>query len=165
MLTTDLTVIGVDKILRELNAFDKEAQKVLRRDIREAVGIVRDEAAGYLPDRVLTNYGRWIARKDGRDLSWDAGSARAGLKARSSLKRSEGLYRVQGAVVNTSPITAIFALAGSGAGNSQMGLRIRAQYSSRLYPRALGPAWHRHVDRVRVLIEDAIVKAAAAVGR
>ena len=165
MLNTDLTVVGVDKILRELNAFDKDAQSALRREIRDAVGIVRDEAAGYLPDRVLTNYGRWIAKKDGRDLSWDAGSARAGLKARSSLKRSEGFYRVSGAVVNKSPITAIFALAGSGSGNSLMGQRIRARYSSSMYPRALGPAWHRHVDRVRSLIEDAIVKAAAAIGR
>ena len=164
MLKTDLTVVGVDKLLRELNAFDKDAQKVLRRDIRDAVDVIRDEAASSLPDQVLRNYGRWIAKKDGRDLSWQVGSARSGLKKSASLKKSGGVYGVTGLVVNKSPITAIFAVAGSRS-SSPFSTKIRQRYGSGPWPRALGPSWRNNVDKVRNLIEDAIVKAADAIGR
>lgn len=163
MLTTQLTVTNVDLILREINAFDKEAQSTLRREIKDAVNVIKSEASGQFPDLALSKWGPW--NQDGRDLSYSGFAVTPTLRARSSLKRVNGLYRARGSVVVKSPGGAIWSLAGSSTTDAPFVRNIRDKYQSKSWPRALGPAWNRNIDKVRQAIADAITKAASAVGR
>lgn len=166
MLAMDLNVKNVDLILREINAFDKDAQKTLRTEIREATNVITETSRGLIPSYdPLSGWGRWIEKKSGRDLSWDSARVKSGIKSSVSLKRIGGLYGVMGITRNATPVGAIFVIAGSRTRQGRFTPELNRRFGSGPWPRALGRAWTMHVDTVRARIADAIVKAAAAVGR
>lgn len=180
------TAQGVDLVIRELNAFNRDALKILYKEVGAAIKIMRATAQSKAPQQVLrgtrrdaagpdsgarpaSGWGKWIEAKSGRDLSWDSGKVRSGMRQRVSTKKnSRGLMEVRGIIENKTPQGAIFSLAGSRNPNNSSftkGIIARYGHGDGIYPRMMTPAWRQHIDQVRVDVQQAIEKAAAGVGR
>lgn len=174
-----VSVEGVDLLVRELRAFDREALRELYEGTTKAMQQMRDDARSRVPGKVLfghrqdgsmsPGYGVWRERKSGRDLAWSSTLVQSGLKAKSTIKKSRavgGLNQVQGLVQNTTAQGAIFGLAGSrNPSDSSFTREVIFKHGRGPYPRLLGPAWSAHVDQARDDIRDAIRRAADKVGR
>lgn len=174
-----LSVEGVDRLVRELRVFDREALRELYQGTTKAMERMSDDARGRVPGQVLfghrqdgsigPGYGVWRERKSGRDLAWSSTLVQSGLKKKSSIKKSRavgGLNQVQGLVQNTTAQGAIFMLAGSrNPSDSSFTREVITRAGRGPWPRLLGPAWSAHVDQARDDIGDAIRRAADKVGR
>lgn len=167
-------VVGAAKKLEQIYRFDKELWKEIQAGTKKAVeGIVQDGRANYPSDNALTNWGKWIASKSGRDLGFDASSARSGVKSRFRSKNVRGVRLVRGQVYNSNPAGSIFLLAGS---QNKTGHRFndiinkerggeRGNKGDGTWPRALGPAWTKNVDAARDEIARVVQAAIAKVNR
>jgi hypothetical protein len=177
---------GVDLVIRELHAFNRDALKILYKEVGAAIKIMRATAQSKAPQQVLSGtrrdalgpdsgarpaagWGKWIEAKSGRDLSWNAGKVRSGMRQRvSTAKTARGLMEVRGIIENKSAQGAIFSLAGSrNPNNSTFTREIIRRYGhgDGIYPRMMTPAWRQHIDQVRAEVQQAIEKAAVGVGR
>jgi hypothetical protein len=112
-------VEGAAAKIEALFRFDKTLWRAMQRDIREVSETVAADARNRVPTQGLygrsgtsSGWGRWISGT--RDLSFDQGSVRGGIKARSRSRSKGGGFReVVGRVDMMSPAGAIFALVGS----------------------------------------------------
>jgi hypothetical protein len=157
--TFDVKTQGVDQLLNRLSAFDKDAYKALRTDIKSAADLIGSSARGLLPgDFVVSGWGPWGQGQKDYLGAWARASVKPGMRT-----RQVGRDRyVMGVVRMTNPGAVVFAMLGSKDG-SRLATEVAARYGS-TYPRAMGPAWVMHVDKAREAIQDAINKAAAKVG-
>lgn len=175
-----LSVQGVDKMVRELRAFDRDALRELYAGVRKSMESMRDDARKLTPGGKILNgnrrdgsigpgYGVWRERKSGRDLSWSSSMVQSKIQSKASIKKSRGmggLNEVRGSVENQSAQGAIFALAGSrNPSGSSFTREVTAKYGRGPWPRMLGPAWRQNVDQARDDIAQAIETAARKVGR
>ena len=180
------TAQGVDLVIKELHAFNRDALRTLYKEVGSAIKVMRATAQSKAPQQVLrgtrrdelgpdsgaraaVGWGRWIEAKSGRDLSWDVGKVRSNMRQRvKTSKSSSGLMGVRGIIENKSAQGAIFSLAGSrNPNNSTFTKAIVKRYGDGdgIFPRMMTPAWRQHIDEARADIQRAIEKAAAGVGR
>lgn len=174
-----VTVERADRIIRELRAFDRDALRELYQETTKAMESMRDDARSRVPAQVLfghrqdgsvgPGYGVWTERKSGRDLSWSSSLVRSGLKSKVSIRKARemgGVHTVKGTVQNQTAQGAIFSLAGSrNPSGSSFTREVNLRHTRGPWPRLLGPAWTKNVDKVREDIAQAIENAAAKVGR
>lgn len=154
---------GADLLIRELMAFDKDALNVLRREVRAAGNVmaedVRSNFRGIGP--ALTNWGPW----EGGRLDFRGSEVASGIKVRTSTStESRNVKTMRAAVINTSPAGAVFMMAGSRSDEGAFIKNLVGKYSWP-YARFMTTAYRTHIDQVRERIEQALQKAAAAVGR
>lgn len=160
----------IDAIMR----FDKEAWKAIQKGVKEATAAISKDAESRVPPMGLvgmrrgTGWGKWIASRDGRDLSYRRGDFKFKTRFRSRLQA--GFREVEGrAELSTnSPAAAIFLLAGSqNASGHPFNRNINRQTGTRqgarnvgMWPRLLTPAYHAKAPEaaktIGMLIEKAV---------
>lgn len=160
-------VTGSAAKIDALFRFDKDVWKGIQKGVKEAAESVAADARSRVPSYGLGTtsgsggWGGWIAKKDGRDLSYDQGNMRKNIKTRFKSQMKSGVRVVKGQAVNNSPAAAIYMLAGS---KNKSGHRfnsvIKRQHGSGPWPRAMTPAYYakgpeasREIGR---LIEQAV---------
>lgn len=167
-------VTGLRKVYDSLNEWDRRSARVIDRMITDAGRDVVRSARSIAPNRnPVSNWGRWIEAKRGRDLSFDAGTASSGFKTRKNNYRRRGIKAgIAWEVVQTNPAGAIFELMGNKSRQStpsgdHLKDMINARYKGtapRTRPRTLIPAYYSVVtdalrDRIRQTIIDEARKA------
>lgn len=112
MAQSNVRIDNVRETRRVMGKFAPEVKKALDKANREAGKPMLNLAKAQFVDQPMTNWGRWIAAKDGRDLSWSQGEAVKGvkIKQRGRAKRSpwSGVLQIR----NESAVGAIFEMAG-----------------------------------------------------
>jgi len=156
--TFDVKTQGVDQLINRLMGFEKDAYKILRKDIKTAADLIGSSARGLLPsDYVVSGWGPWGAGQKDYLGSWARSSVKPGVRTR----QVGGNRYVAGVVRMTNPGAVTYALIGK-KDQSPLAREVVARYGDS-YPRALGPAWTLHVERARNQIQAAIDAAAAKV--
>jgi hypothetical protein len=167
----------IDAIFR----FDKDAWKVMQKEVRSAGGEVQSHAQSLMPSSGLSGWGPWIESSRSKDLTYTGGQVkRIGVSVRS--KQVQGLRRVKAKVGFSSgnAAGAIFGLAGSVSGtkspfiqssinfkeamNRKHGGSISSR-NARIWPRALTPAYYAKGPRARERIGAAIERMVSNVNR
>lgn len=169
-----IQAVGAARKIEQIFRFDKDLWKEIQDGTKKAVeGIVQDGRSNYPSDNALSNWGKWIAKSSGRDLSFNPSSARSGIKSKFRSSNRQGFRQVRGQVVNSNPAGSIYLLAGSrnesGAFfndviNRKHGGKI-GRPKDGTWPRALGPAWTKNVDVAREAISKVVQDAVAKVNR
>lgn len=174
-----ISVQGADQVIRELRVFDRDALSILYKEIRKSMEAMRDDARARTPVEVLfghrqdgtmsKGWGSWTEKKSGRNLGWSSTLVKSGLKTKASIRKSRGLGGLQearGIVENTTAQGAIFSLAGSrNPNNSSFTREVLLKHGRGPYPRMLGPAWTKNIEKARADVRDALLRAADKVGR
>lgn len=162
---------GAGPLVNRLSRFDKDAYKILQREVRAAANEVKDEAARLLPTgNALSNWGAWSVGtgRNGqvgavtllagtRDLGYDEAKVRGSLKTQVR-KTKTGIV---GKVILGDAAGAIFSTAG-GRTSSTFTRNLIGKHGS-TYPRALGPAWASKGPAAGDRIDRAIEAAAATI--
>jgi hypothetical protein len=154
---------------------DKELWSEMQKQVRQAADMIAADARTRVPSSGLyssrpgfTGWGKWIAARGGRVLSYDSGEIRSGIKARSRSRNRGGFREMRGQVDITTPAGAIFALAGSQnrSGhpfNTSINRQQGGSTSSRgnqFWPRLLTPARYAKggevAERIARIVEDGV---------
>ena len=157
-----IRVKGLDKTLRALKVIDPEAMKALRKGFREVANPILDKTKRHTPMRPLSGYGDWSeSRGRGRNLDWDPGKVRTGMRAQVQVTRRQGRMRL----VSNNPAAAIFENAGSK--NDQAQTNPRYVNQSRAFNRGINA---RFGEAPRLLVrtwkqEKGIKQTYTAVGK
>lgn len=186
-MTYRVEVDGLALTLKRLRDFDEVAYRDLISGIEDAMGDIADDAKQAFPSgNALGNWGGWsndnvvrrsrsgavirqTMRKAARDLSYDGGRVRSKVQQRVARKYRRGaMVGAVAQVVQTDAAGAIFALAGSKNEGNPFAVGGSATFTQNMndkhldgpWPRAMGPAWTRNVDKARRVISD-LVNAAA----
>jgi len=160
-------VTGAAAKIDALFRFDKDVWKGIQRGVKEATESVAADARNRVPSYGVGGtsgtggWGGWIAKKDGRDLSYDQASIRKNVKTRFKSQMKSGVRVVKGQAINNSPAGAIYMLAGSkNKSRHRFNTVINRQHAKGPWPRAMTPAYYakgpqasREIGR---LIEQAI---------
>jgi len=160
-------VIGAAAKIDALFRFDKDVWKGIQKGVKDAAESVAADARSRFPSYGLGGtsgtggWGGWIAKKDGRDLSFNQAKMRKGVKNKFKSQMKSGVRVVKGQAVNTTPAAAIYMLAGS---QNRSGHRfnnvINTQHGSGPWPRAMTPAYYakgpQAAKDIGHLIEQAI---------
>jgi hypothetical protein len=166
-LGMQVKVTGAAAKIDALFRFDKDVWKGIQRGVKEATESVAADARNRVPSYGVGGtsgtggWGGWIAKKDGRDLSYDQASIRKNVKTRFKSQMKSGVRVVKGQAINNSPAGAIYMLAGSkNKSNHRFNGVIKRQHGTGPWPRAMTPAYYakgpeasREIGR---LIEQAI---------
>lgn len=112
MTQPNVIIENVKETRRALTKFAPEVKKALDKANREAGKPMLNLAKGQFVDQPMTNWGQWVAAKDGRNLSWSKADTIKGIKIkqRGRARRSpwSGVLQIR----NESAIGAIFERAG-----------------------------------------------------
>jgi hypothetical protein len=157
--TFDVKTQGVDQLVNRLMGFEKDAYRALKTDIKSAADLIGASARSLLPgDYVVSGWGPWGAGQKDYLGSWASSSVKPGFRTRQIGRQRY----VMGVVRMTNPGAVTYALLGN-KDNSRLASEVAGRWGAS-YPRAMGPAWHLHVDKAREAIQDAVNAAAAKVG-
>lgn len=173
----DVNVENVGPLVNRLQKFDKDVYRILQREIKEAAGLVANDARSRVPSgNALRNYGPWnqttgssgsrgaIQMTTGsRDLGFDGSQVRSSIKpsVRATRRRGRGVTGIEGRVVMKDAGGSIWSLAGSRS-SSPFAMAL-ARYGTSLWPRALTPALYAKGPQAAEKIDAAIQRAADAV--
>ena len=168
-MAAKVQVVGAARKIEQINRFDKELWKEIQRGVRDALGSLVSDAKSSYPDTGLTNWGQWTAGS--RDLSYQAGAVRAGVRPAFRSKNVSGVRLISGNVSNRNPAGAIFGLAGSRDRTGHpFNTNINNSHGSGgrgsgVWPRVLTPAWTRNVEQARRDIAKVVEAAIDQVNR
>jgi hypothetical protein len=148
-LIVKVKVEGAAAKIDALFKFDKDVWKGIQKGVKDAANEVVTDAQRRIPSYGVSGtsgtggWGGWIAKKDGRDLSFDQGKIRKNIKPRFKSQMKSGVRVVKGQAVNMSPAGAIYMLAGSqNRSRHRFNTVINRQHSSGPWPRAMTPAYY-----------------------
>lgn len=158
-----LAVDGVGPFINRIEKFDKDISKELKAQIRKAAGPAMREARNSYPSVGLTNWGAWYDSGRKRDLSYQIGEVRKGIRLRQSKIKDRAMRsKVVGfgyTITQVNPGGAIIELAGKKS-SDRFSLAINAKHGMvSKVPRFITSAYYSVVPGVRADIE-ALVKAA-----
>ena len=179
MIKYNVKVTGAAAKIDAVFRFDKDAWKIVQRGVKEATAEITKDAQsrvppmGLIPMRAGAGWGKWIAAKDGRDLSYSKSNFRFNTRFKSRV--TQGFREVQGrsSLDTSSASVAIFALAGSKdrSGhpfnrniNKQTGTRVGAR-NVQMWPRLLTPAYYAKGPQASATIASLIEKAVQQANR
>lgn len=170
----DFKVEGADRMIERIKGFETEVYKVLQREVREAQSQIVADARGATPDRGLRRWGKWRRntgssggfRNVSGDRDFDAAAIMGSIKPSFRTRKSMNSLGVYGRVNMTSPVGAIFALAGKrNRSGHPFNTAINRVNGAGPWPRLLGPAWTANIDDARNEIRAAVNRAAGKVNR
>lgn len=169
-----LEVQGIAPFINRLEKFDKDVSKTLKAEMRRGSNEVAKEARSLisaLGGNPLSNWGGWSSvgtgRTDARDLSFNASTAKRGVRVESYRGRSRGVvtsfgYRVK----QMNPGGAIYELAGSqNKSGDVFNSNLNSKRGSNRYPRIMYQAYYAGMSRAQTIIRAAIRKAEKEVGK
>lgn len=174
----DVDVRGVPELINRISKFDKDVYKILTKEIRQGLSAVSDDARQRTPSgRALDGWGPWneATGKSGqvgavtlntgtRALGYGGGDVKRGIKPQAVRRSKRGqVVAFSGRVVTMTPAGAIFALAGSRDASDSFTSALNRKHGTR-WPRTLTDALYAKGPQAREAIEQAIQRAAAAVG-
>lgn len=174
----DVDVRGVPELINRISKFDKDVYKILTKEIRQGLSAVSDDARQRTPSgRALDGWGPWneATGKSGqvgavtlntgtRALGFSGGDVKRGIKPQAVRRSKRGqVVAFSGRVVTMTPAAAIFALAGSRDASDSFTSALNRKHGTR-WPRTLTDALYAKGPQAREAIEQAIQRAAAAVG-
>ena len=122
-------VTGDQRAVAILKAFDKDSYKEITKGLKRAGEVVRDDVRDRTPyGNPLSGWGKWSTTRISkagvsatRDLSYDAGKVRAGIKVTTAQARKASTGgTVTVSVATTTAAGTVYAIAGTGtrpAGN------------------------------------------------
>ena len=168
----NVRVEGTARKIEQIFRFDKELWKEIQQGVKAASDDIRTQAKSNYPDRGLGNWGPWFT-PGGRDLSYNAGAVRAGVRSSFRSRRREGFRTISALVYNKNPAGAIFGLAGSRNTSGELfNTNINRVHGGSTsvrvngtWPRALTPAWSDGVDKARAEIARVVESAIDKVNR
>lgn len=112
MSQSNVIIDNVKQTRKLLTEFAPDVKKALDKANRDAGKPLLGLAKNNFVDAPMTNWGRWISKRDGRDLGYSQGVAQKGIKIkqRGRAKRSpwSGVLQIR----NESPIGSIYEMAG-----------------------------------------------------
>lgn len=160
-------VKGAAAKIDALFRFDKVVWAGIQKGVKEAAESVAADARSRIPaygargSSGQGGWGRWIAARDGRDLSYDQAKIRSSIKPRFKSQFKNGLRVVQGQAATTSPAAAIFMRAGfENRSRHRFNTVINRQHGDGVWPRAMTPAYYAKGPQasrdIGALIEKAI---------
>jgi hypothetical protein len=154
-LNVKVKVEGLAAKIDAVFRFDKELWRAMQKDIKTAVDVVATDARSRVPAQGLyssrsgySGWGKWIATKGNRVLSFEQSIVRGSIKSRARSRSRAGFREVKGVVEVMNPAGAIFMLAGSQnrsghpfntSINRQHGGSVGAR-GNQFWPRILTPA-------------------------
>ena len=112
MTQSNVTIDNVKETRRLMTKFAPEVKKALDKANREAGKPMLNLAKGKFVDQPMTNWGRWIAKKDGRNLGWSQAEAIKGIKIKQRGRARRSPYSGVLQIRNESAVGAIFEMAG-----------------------------------------------------
>lgn len=144
-----VTVEGAAAKIDALFRFDKVVWAGIQKGVKEAAEAVAADARsrifsyGVASSTGQGGWGGWIAKRDGRDLSYDQAKIRSSIKPRFKSQSKSGFRVVKGQAVTTSPAAAIYMLAGSkNTSRHRFNTVINRQHGKGPWPRAMTPAYY-----------------------
>ena len=139
---TTVTVVGVKETLRELQRMEPDLAKEIKRDFKQIVDPIVQDARAQVSELPLSGFARsW---KGGALLPWNRSAVSKSIIARFSNRRRGNSLAVF-SVTMKSPAGTIFDMAGRGSAN-----RLASALSS-LYgapSRLMWPTYERHAEQV-----------------
>lgn len=157
-------VTGLRQLYDALGELDKAGQRQITKQITQAGKAVAAEASYKAPSaNPLSNWGRWIDARTGRDLSFDSGTVSSAFKVRRNNFRRRGVNAgIAWTVVQTNPAGSIWETVGTGS--SQFVSSINQRFPQRR-PRSLFSAYYA-VMRPELVqkIRDSILEAGRKAG-
>lgn len=108
----NVTVDNVRPFRRELSKYAPDVKKALDKANREAGAPLIALAKAQIQGTNMSNYGRWISKKDGRDLSWNPSAATSGIKIKQQGRAKGSPWAGVLQLRNESAVGAIYELAG-----------------------------------------------------
>ena len=164
-------VTNLRQLTNALEGIDKSAAKRINKTITDVAKRVVVDASYLTPGgNPLSNWGRWISAKDGRDLSFNSGDVARGFKVKRNNFKRKGVAAGLGFdVVQNNAAGAIFELMGDGSRVTTSGGRnlidVVNNRFPRKQPRTLIAAYYQNMnDEVRDGIRDQIVDEARKAG-
>jgi hypothetical protein len=115
-------VTGDQRAVAILKAFNREAYKEISKGLKKAGEVVRDDVRDRTPSgEPLSGWGKWLTTRTSkagvtatRDLSYDGGKVKAGIKVTTAqAKKASTGGTVTVSVATTTPAGSIYALSGS----------------------------------------------------
>jgi hypothetical protein len=166
-LTMKVEVTGAAAKIDAIFRFDKDVWAGIQKGVKDAAKEVVTDAQRRVPSFGVSGtsgsggWGSWIAKKDGRDLSFDQGKIRKNIKPRFKSQMKSGVRVVKGQAVNMSPAGAIYMLAGSqNRSGHRFNTVIKRQHGSGPWARVMTPAYYAKgpeaAKEIGRLIEQAV---------
>jgi len=112
MTQSNVIINNVKETRRSLTKFAPEVKKALDKANREAGAPLVALAKNNFTDVPMTNWGRWIAKKDGRNLSWSQGDAQKGIKIKQRGRAKKSPWSGVLQIRNETAVGAIYEMAG-----------------------------------------------------
>jgi hypothetical protein len=170
---------GAAALVNRLKKFDADVYKILQRELKDAAGMVAENARSRVPaGGALSNWGPWdfttgsngsvgvVTMVTGsRDLGFSGSRARSGIRPQAVTRSNRGAvssFKVR--VVQMNAAGAIYELAGSqNRSGSTFGPNLNSAHGSGPWPRTLTPAWHAKGQEAGDAIIDALDRAKSSV--
>ncbi len=156
---TTVTVVGVKETLRELQRMEPDLAKEIKRDFKQIVDPIVQDARAQVSELPLSGFARsW---KGGALLPWNRSAVSKSIIARFSNRRRGNSLAVF-SVTMKSPAGTIFDMAGRGSAN-----RLASALSS-LYgapSRLMWPTYERHAEQVNQNLQTVTDKITDATNR
>lgn len=156
---TTVTVVGVKETLRELQRMEPDLAKEIKRDFKQIVDPIVQDARAQVSELPLSGFARsW---KAGALLPWNRSAVSKSIIARFSNRRRGNSLAVF-SVTMKSPAGTIFDMAGRGSAN-----RLASALSS-LYgapSRLMWPTYERHAEQVNQNLQTVTDKITDATNR
>jgi len=154
-----VTVVGVKETLRELQRMEPDLAKEIKRDFKQIVDPIVQDARAQVSELPLSGFARsW---KGGALLPWNRSAVSKSIIARFSNRRRGNSLAVF-SVTMKSPAGTIFDMAGRGSAN-----RLASALSS-LYgapSRLMWPTYERHAEQVNQNLQTVTDKITDATNR
>lgn len=171
-IRTEIEVVGIKEVLREINQIDKEARRQITKDFKKILQPVVVDVKGRVPKQPpLSGWGRsWKTPSGFQMLPWDGSQASKLVDSKVSGKRPReynGIVRDLAVLIIRwrGTVNTLFDMSRDSqtpqGENMVRGLNARYGQASR----AMWPAWENRDDKVEEEIRDTIDRVMAMVNR
>ena len=141
----NLEVDGAGRLVDALSKFNKEIYDILKAEVKQAVGVVAQDARDRTPDLILAGgrssnrerrspgWGQWTHARDGRDFSWSERRADSDIKTgvRKTRVRGAGTTGISGRAYSKKDVAlAIFSTAGAETPGSRFNKEIIGKWGA-----------------------------------
>ena len=169
---TEIEVVGIKEVLREINQIDKEARRQITREFKKITAPVVSEAKSRSPkEPPISGWGRsWKTQSGFQMLPWQSNAASKLIDTKVSGKRPreyQGVVRDLAVLIIRwrGTVNTLFDMSRDSktpqGENMIRGLNARYGQASRV----MWPAYEQHADKVEEEIRDQIDRVMAMVNR
>ena len=156
---TNVEVIGVKEVIKELRQIDPELRKQFNRDARKVAEPIINEAKGNYPAKYLSGMARLWSQRGRQLFPYNQRDAQRGVVFKIDTGRRATSVLT---VIQKNPAAAIIDMAGKGGGSNEQGARFIRQLSGSP-SRVMWPAAESKQDEVTNAMMELVKEAAQTV--